>query len=255
MEHDTPVLWQLRFSHYNEKARWALDYKGIEHVRRSSLPGLHVLRARRLYGGTTLPALVLDGRVIGDSTAVIEAAERLRPEPALYPADAADRRRALALEDHFDEKLGPHLRRALFYDLLPDRRFTAEAVTVDSGPAARAAYRMAMPLLAPAMRSSMRIDRDGAEVGRARTVAALDRIEGELGPEGYMVGDAFTVADLTAAALLSPLVRPAQFSYRLPDRWPDAFEAFRDSVRDHPAFGWVVETYRRHRGTSAALDD
>lgn len=255
MATDAPVLWQLRFSHYNEKARWALDYKGIEHVRRSSLPGLHVLRARRLYGGTTLPALVLDGRAIGDSTAVIEAAERLRPEPALYPADAAERRRALALEDHFDEKLGPHVRRALFYDVLPDRRFAADALTVDSAPAARAAYRMAMPLLAPAMRSSMRIDGDGAEVGRARTVEALDRIEAELGPEGYMVGGAFTVADLTAAALLSPLVRPAQFPYRLPDRWPEAFEAFRDSIADHPAFGWVLEMYRRHRGTSAAVNE
>jgi glutathione S-transferase len=252
---DAPALWQLRFSHYNEKARWALDYKRIEHVRRSSLPGLHVLRARRLYGGTTLPALVLDGRAIGGSNAVIEAAERLRPEPALYPADAADRRRALALEEHFDEKLGPHLRRALFYDLLPDRRFTAEAVTVQSGPVARVGYRMAMPLLAPLMRSSMRIDHAGAEAGRARTVEALDRIQSELGPEGYMVGGAFTVADLTAAALLSPLVRPAEFSYRLPDRWPDAFEAFRDSVEDHPSFGWVVEMYRRHRGTSAAVNE
>ena len=147
------------------------------------------------------------------------------------------------------------MRRALFYDMLPDRRFSAEVFTVDSRPAARAVYRMAMPLLVPAMRSSMSIDRDGAEAGRARTVAALDRVEDELEPEGYMVGGAFTVADLTAAALLSPLVRPAQFSYRLPDRWPDVFEAFRDSVRDHPAFGWVVEMYRRHRGKSAALND
>jgi glutathione S-transferase len=252
---DVPVLWQLRFSHYNEKARWALDYKGIEHVRRSSLPGPHVLRARRLYGGTTLPALILDGRTIGGSGALIEAAERLRPEPGLYPADAADRRRALTLQDHFDQELGPHVRRAVFYDLLPDRRFTAEVFTLKRGPVTRTGYRMAMPLLAPLMRSSMRIDRAGAEAGRARTLEALDRIETELGPEGYMVGGTFTVADLTAAALLSPLVRPAEFSYRLPERWPDAFEAFRDSVKDHPAFGWVVEMYRRHRGTSAAVND
>ena len=32
---DRPVLWQFRFSHFNEKARWALDWKGIAHVRRS----------------------------------------------------------------------------------------------------------------------------------------------------------------------------------------------------------------------------
>src|SRR5262249_18900237 len=39
-----PVLWQFRQSHYNEKARWALDWKRIRHERRSLLPGLHVPR-------------------------------------------------------------------------------------------------------------------------------------------------------------------------------------------------------------------
>lgn len=255
VERDIPVLWQLRFSHYNEKARWALDHKGIAHVRRSVLPGLHVLRARRLYGGQTLPALVLDGRVIGDSTGVVEEAERLRPQPALYPPDPAARERALALEDHFDEELGPHVRRALFYGLLPDRRCTADLFTVEFGPAVRGAYRLGLPFLTPLIRSAMKVDRPGADVGRAKTVQALDRIQAELGPAGYLVGGAFTVADLTAAALLSPLVRPAQFGYPLPDCWPDAVEAFRDSVKDHPAFAWVIEMYRRHRGTSAAVNE
>jgi hypothetical protein len=25
---DTPLLWHVPLSHFNEKARWALDYKG-----------------------------------------------------------------------------------------------------------------------------------------------------------------------------------------------------------------------------------
>jgi hypothetical protein len=28
-----PILVQFRFSHFNEKARWALDYKGVPHRR------------------------------------------------------------------------------------------------------------------------------------------------------------------------------------------------------------------------------
>ena len=31
----TPVLYHIEVSHYNEKARWALDYKGIPHVRKA----------------------------------------------------------------------------------------------------------------------------------------------------------------------------------------------------------------------------
>src|SRR5436190_915698 len=37
-----PILWQIAVSHYSEKARWALDYKGVEHQRRSPPPGLHM---------------------------------------------------------------------------------------------------------------------------------------------------------------------------------------------------------------------
>src|SRR5262249_6254633 len=86
--------WQFRFSHFNEKARWALDWKGIAHVRRSLLPGFHVPRVLWMTGQKSLPVLVLDEETIHDSTRIIERLERVRPEPALYPADAADRPRA-----------------------------------------------------------------------------------------------------------------------------------------------------------------
>jgi hypothetical protein len=32
---DTPLLWHIPLSHYSEKVRWALDYRGIAHL---SLP-------------------------------------------------------------------------------------------------------------------------------------------------------------------------------------------------------------------------
>src|SRR6059058_1859108 len=36
-----PVLWHFTVSHFNEKARWALDFKRVPHVRRALLPGFH----------------------------------------------------------------------------------------------------------------------------------------------------------------------------------------------------------------------
>ena len=38
---EMPLLLQFTFSHYNEKARWALDFKRVPHVRRSLIPGPH----------------------------------------------------------------------------------------------------------------------------------------------------------------------------------------------------------------------
>src|SRR5438094_8285472 len=120
MPDSTPVLWHLKVSHYNEKARWALDYKRVAHVRRAEMPGRHQRTARRLTGCETLPVLVLNGEAIGDSTRIIAELERRHPEPALYPADGADRQRALELEDFFDEELGPYTRLLVLAHVLPD---------------------------------------------------------------------------------------------------------------------------------------
>ena len=77
-----PVLWHFPISHYNEKARWALDWKRIPHVRRA-LAMSYVPRALWATGQAKLPILFLDGQAIADSTRIIEALERLQPEPAI----------------------------------------------------------------------------------------------------------------------------------------------------------------------------
>lgn len=96
-----PVLWHLAMSHYNEKARWALDDKQVPHTRRAVMPGLHVLVAKRLGGGETFPVMTVGDQVYPDSTDIIAALEELQPDPALYPDDPELRGRALQLEDEF----------------------------------------------------------------------------------------------------------------------------------------------------------
>ena len=78
-----PILWQLQISHYNEKVRWALDHKRIDHVRRSLLPGLHILVARRLSGGST--TLVGDSFTVADLTAASLLYPLVPPPEFPYP--------------------------------------------------------------------------------------------------------------------------------------------------------------------------
>ena len=112
---DTPELWQFTSSHFNEKARWALDFKRVPHIRHSMIPGFHVATVKRMTGKTHVPVLKLNGTAVSDSSRIIEALEHAYPDPALYPADPAERRRALELEDYFDEELGPYIRRWIFH--------------------------------------------------------------------------------------------------------------------------------------------
>ena len=247
-----PILWQLELSHYNEKVRWALDYKRIAHVRRSLLPGLHVVVARRLTGGDTTPVLTVDGRSIIDSTQIIAALEERWPQPALYPAEPEQRARALELEEYFDEELGPHIRRAVYHVLLKYPDTVLPLFLRGQRPLGRMLIRGLFPIMKVAMRRRMTIYPEPALDSVGRTGEAMDRLEAELGPSGYLVGDSFTVADLTAASLFYPLVRPPQFPYPSVAEIPPEGRAFVDPLAARPGSRWVLEMYARHRLTERA---
>jgi glutathione S-transferase len=242
-----PVLWQFRYSHFNEKVRWALDFKRIQHKRRSVLPGPHAPRMLWLTGQKAVPVLVLDGKPMADSTRIIEAVEQRWPDPPLYPREEPARRRAVEIEAFFDEELGPHLRRAWFFELLHDPAYCAAQLSAGAAPIAQRVFRLAFPMISAVMKMNMKIDAAGAEIGRAKILAALDRVEAELQPSGYLVGDHFTVADLTAAALFSPVVMPPEFPYPLLTPLPAPAARLRDSLAQRRGFLWAADIYRRHR--------
>ncbi len=250
---DTPLLWHIPLSHFNEKVRWTLDYKRIPH-RRRVLGADYLIRAWRATGRGTLPILFLDGRAIGDSTHIIAALEERHPEPPLYPADAAARQRALTLEDHFDEGLGPALRAAIVTPLFRNDPDVALRVLTTGMPAK--AYQNLRPLMRifPAFyRFRHKINDAQLEADRATVNAALDRIEEERQGRAYLVGDAFTVADLTAAAMLGALLQPPEIQYPLSVELPPYLQSYRATLLRHPAMQWAADIYRLHRGRSAEV--
>jgi glutathione S-transferase len=250
---DTPILWHLKVSNYNEKARWALDYKGIPHIRRAGIPGRHAKLARRLTGEDTFPVLVLDGEAIGDSTRIIEALERRWPEPPLYPADPTQRQAALELEDFFDEELGAYTRLLALHCLLPDPALMLASFTPDLKGGRRVVARAMYPLIRRRVTADFGIDKRSVALAEGKCRAACERFRAELGPSGYLVGDRFTVADLTLAALVAPLIAPEQFPYPQPQRGHPRLADVRDLLEEHGAGEWTREVYARHRGESAEI--
>jgi glutathione S-transferase len=249
VDEQRPCLWQLQISHYNEKVRWALDYKHIPHTRRSMLPGVHRLITKRLAGIVTSPVLTIDGESIGDSSAILQAIEERWPEPPLMPADEEQRRRALELEDFFDEELGPHIRRAVYNELLPYPDVVVPLFTEGATGASRVLLRGTFPLLRIGMRQTMNIYDEPSARSRDKTVAALDVLEEELGDNEYLVGNSFSMADLTAASLFYPIALPPEYPYPSP-RWedlPEGARAFLGQLRGRRGAQWVGEMYRRHR--------
>jgi glutathione S-transferase len=91
------------------------------------------------------------------------------------------------------------------------------------------------------------------EADRATVNAALDRIEQERQGRAYLVADEFSVADLTAAAMLSPILQPPEIQYPLRLELPAYVQDYRAALLHHPATQWAAGIYRLHRGHSAEV--
>lgn len=252
MSDSLPTLWQIEISHFSEKARWALAHKSVEHRRRAPLLGAHMGVALWLTRGErkTFPILSLEGRNIGGSSEIIAALERRFPNPPLYPADPEQRRRALELEEFFDEELGPHVRHLAFHEMRGDPE-RLRAVAEETAPSVipggfSAAYARAFASLR--WKSG---DSEAAAVDRAKIADALDRIEEELGSGDYLIGEAFSVADLTAASLLYPIVIPPEGPTG-EEGLSKGLRRFRQPLVERRGFRWVQEMFARHRKPAKA---
>jgi glutathione S-transferase len=239
------TLYQFPASHYNEKARWALDLKRIPHERVSLLPGPHAPRMKRLTGRTETPVLVDGDEVVAGSAAILAHLERRSPEPPLEPAAPEERERALAIARRFDEEVGPSVRLAMFFEVMSGA-YAMRTFCAERPPLVKAAYRATFPAVHRIMKRSMGIDAESAARARERTREALDFVAREAGDSGYLVGDRFCVADLTCAALLMPAVDVSQLGGPASAGTGEE-SAWRARWAEHPGAAWVREIYRRHR--------
>lgn len=168
----------------------------------------------------------------------------------LNPTEPAQRERALAIEEYFDEEVAPELRRLFWASYIDHPADCARMARDGFGLPTRVAFRAAWPLTRTLFRRNMGIDSRQLDRAFSRLGSHFDRLEREIGPGGYIVGDAFSVADLTAASVMTAVIRPPQFSYALPEPWPRALVELRASVSARPGFQWVLDVYARHRGDS-----
>jgi glutathione S-transferase len=247
-----PVLWHLKASHFNEKVRWALDYKRVPHRRVASMPGMHMFVALRLtHRNVTLPVLRIDGRTIRESSRIVAELEELHPEPPLYPADRAERARALELEAYFDENLGHDIRRVGFWPFMRDPELVRARNALIAERRGRRTAAL-MPAFDAIARRRFAINEPAFDRSLLQVRAVMRLIEHELGGRDHLVGDEFTIADLTAAAMLSPLIVPPQYPYRVV--LTDEVRQIADELRALPAGQWMLRTYERHRPESAEVE-
>ena len=253
MEESPIELHQFSHSHFNEKVRWALDYKGVRHVRINYLPGPHLLQVRRLSGQSLVPVLCMDGRTLAGSASIVDAIEQRFPSPPLYPADPAEREEALTVQAKLDAELGPEIRRAGFACFLDDKSFVVSTFASEKPKWKRKLYKAALPGIRVAMRKSMNITPETGRRAKERVDVLLDFIAEKTAATGYFVGGRFTVADLAAAALLGPAILVDHPDMKQAPNPPRAFAALCAEWASHPAMQWGQRIWRDHRPASRGI--
>ncbi|MBV9387616.1 MAG: glutathione S-transferase [Chroococcidiopsidaceae cyanobacterium CP_BM_ER_R8_30] len=199
-------------SHYCEKARWALERLNIPYIEERHAPLFHLMATRRV-GGSSVPVLILDGKVLTDSTEILKYLDTIAPDDRkLYPLDSELLKQVEELETLFNTKLGTSTRIwAYSYTLdrpqLSKRRFTYRVPFYE-----QVLFPAIFPLVSSKIRQKLHITPE-------TTTAAYDQIInifagiGDLLKDGrrYLVGNRFSAADLTFAALSVAAVRPPEY--------------------------------------------
>jgi glutathione S-transferase len=254
MTDQLPTLLTIPISHYCERARWALDYALVSYREEPHLQMYSRKAVKRAGGKRTTPVLVTSNDVLRQSHQIVEYADRLAPKSRkLFPDDPALRAEVERYERRFEADFGVECRRLAYYILLPHPRLLLRHNN-HAAPLWESVMLYAMfPLAKGKLAEYLQINDETAKAAEKLIWETLDQVARDLGSRRYLVGDRFTAADLTFAALLGPLVLSAQYGVPLPtlDEVPSEVASRVRAFREHRAGRHALAVYQAHRPISA----
>lgn len=244
-------LLTIAVSHFCEKARWALDRAGLDYIEKPYLPVAHLIPVKLASGGHSVPVLVDGGTVVADSTVILEHVDqRLPAERRLFPSEPAACAEVMALEETFDDQLGPATRRWAYHHLLPERGTSIRVLWPTLGWWDRIMLVLFFPLVRRLINRGYRINVDSAARSFQRVETVFNQV-GDLLKDGrvYLAGGRFSAADLTFAALAGPVVLPDETGATMPrlEDLPAEMSVRVKTLRESPAGAFALRMYRQHR--------
>lgn len=192
-------LYTIPGSHPGVAAQLMLKYKGIEFKRTDLFPVISKLVLRGLgFPRNTVPAIKIDGQKVQGSREIARELEQLRPQPALFPADAQERAAVEQAERFGDEELQHPIRQLIWWSLKKDKaplRSFSEGAKL--GIPIGLAVRTAAPIVALSAHFNEATD-DNVRADLAKLGGLLDRVD-KLIAAGTIDGEELNAADFQIA--------------------------------------------------------
>ena len=244
------TLYQFPFSHFCEKACWALDRKRQPYRVINLLPALHLLWSQRMASASSLPILRDGAYIVQDSSAIIDYLDLRWPQQGLTPTDVALARQAREWEPWLGDEIGVPLRLWFYSHVLRQRQYAMAFLLRGASRGQGVVFQALFGLIRHAMFYKMQINPHSAVAALPRLERALDTLEATLQGREYLVGDTFSRADLTAASLLWPMLPWNGDETAMQACLPEVIRQWRQDFVQRPLYDWLQRTYRLHRPVS-----
>ena len=250
-------LITLSFSHYNEKARWALDRFAVPYEEERHMPffcSMAVAVATRGRGGAadrtssrySTPVLLMDdGRTLCDSTDIVQFAAQ--SDLSFFSSDEVS-----ALVQHYGDQLGPYTRLLGYWHALRHPGMIEQLAADNVSPREAWLFQQLLPFAKTNLKRLLNLTESSRDRAMARIREELDTTAARLEQSEYLCGNHFTAADLTFAALMSPVLctTPEEgYGAVLPSL--EALDAegreLVEEMRAHPAGQFALRMYAEER--------
>lgn len=274
-------LITIPVSHYCEKTRWALTRLQIPFVEERHMPPFHRFVTRqvkmgssvvaeternmspinrfvsRCVGGQSVPVLVTATDVLTSSEEILRWVDEITSDHAkLYPTEPENRRQVEELVTLFDSVLAPAVRQWFYFYIFNQ----AQLVQPLWCQGTSRFERLFFPLVFRWMRSNVfqmyTINAESALEAHQCICKIFTRVEDLLGDgQTYLVGKAFSAADLTFATLAAAVVMPIGYGVAFPDlnQLPSQMVVQIQAFRETRSGKFVLRLYEEHERTMRRL--
>jgi glutathione S-transferase len=188
---------------------------------------------------------VQDGRTLTDSTEIARFAAG--SDDSFFPSHEV-----ASLVDYYGDRLGPYTRLLAYWHVLRHPGMIERLAEANVSRRQTQIFRRLLPLVRSNLRSFLNLSEAGRDKAMVRVREELDTTGARLERSRYLCGDHFTAADLTFAALMSPVLctTPEEgYGAVLPSH--DALDAearaLVDEMRSHPAGKFALRMYAEER--------